>query len=176
MLTLADASMVEKAKRLRWFGIDREGKQNGTWNNDVWEIGYKYQMTDISAAMGIAGLTEWKSIVDHRRTLSQTYAEGLRDVPDIKMIGMDTDDRQSSAWLCTVWVKNRVSLQRKLRDHGIESGQVHYRNDRYTIFQDYRGEFPNMDAIQEHYLVLPLHTWITVSQVERIVAVIRSGW
>ena len=52
MLTIKDKNLVKKAKRIRWFGIDREGKQKGTWKNDVFEIGYKYQMTDISATLG----------------------------------------------------------------------------------------------------------------------------
>ena len=47
MLTIKNQKLEAKAKRIRWFGIDREKKQSGTWANDVTEIGYKYQMTDI---------------------------------------------------------------------------------------------------------------------------------
>ena len=49
MLTFKNKKLLNKAKRLRWFGIDRESKQKGVWENDILEIGYKYQMTDISA-------------------------------------------------------------------------------------------------------------------------------
>ena len=52
-------SEAAKAKRLRWFGIDREAKQGGVWENDIKEIGYKYQMTDVSAAMGLAALEDF---------------------------------------------------------------------------------------------------------------------
>ncbi len=48
--------IVEPAKRIRWFGIDRAAKLQGTWANDITEVGYKYQMNDIAAAMGIAGM------------------------------------------------------------------------------------------------------------------------
>ena len=51
ILTIKNKKLVEKAKRIRWFGIDRKSKQKGTWKNDVHEIGYKYQMTDIAATM-----------------------------------------------------------------------------------------------------------------------------
>jgi perosamine synthetase len=78
--------------------------------------------------------------------------------------------------LCTVFAKNRLGLQRKLRENRIESNQVHYRNDRYTIFEGSRGEFPNMDAIDDDYLVLPLHTQMNSGDVERILQVIQSGW
>ena len=49
MLTINNKSLLAKAKRIRWFGIDREKKQQGIWSNDIKEIGYKYQMTDIAA-------------------------------------------------------------------------------------------------------------------------------
>ena len=51
MLVLKNKKLLKKAKRIRWFGIDRLAKQGGTWENDIKEIGYKYQMTDIGAAL-----------------------------------------------------------------------------------------------------------------------------
>ena len=49
MLCIKNKKLLDKARRIRWFGIDREGKQKGTWKNDIYEVGYKYQMTDIGA-------------------------------------------------------------------------------------------------------------------------------
>ena len=78
----------------------------------------------------------------------------------------------------TVVVEDRYTLQKKLRDHGIESNQVHFRNDRYSIFKEFTDGkfFPNMDKIEEDYLVLPLHTKMTENDVKRICSVIKSGW
>ena len=42
MLVVKDPSLVAQAERIRWFGIDRSNKQKGTWENDIWEVGYKY--------------------------------------------------------------------------------------------------------------------------------------
>jgi perosamine synthetase len=176
MLALRDASLLPKAKRVRWFGIDREGKQSGTWENDIWELGYKYQMTDISAALGLGALEEWEHVREHRRRLLETYESGLASLPGIQVAGAGHRDRVHAAWLCTVFVDDRVRLQRKLRANGIESNQVHYRNDRYTLFRNCRGTFPHMDAVEDRYLVLPLHTRMRVEDAERIVEVIKAGW
>ena len=46
MVSIQNPELVDLAKRLRWFGIDRSAKQNGIWENDIKDIGYKYQMTD----------------------------------------------------------------------------------------------------------------------------------
>jgi dTDP-4-amino-4,6-dideoxygalactose transaminase len=173
MLVLQDAEELERAKRLRWFGIDRAAKLNGIWENDITELGYKYQMTDISAAMGIAGLDALDEQIKRRRLLREIYDGHLRSVDGINVL--DTDPG-SACWLMTVLVERREDLRRKLKDAGIESDQVHYRNDRYSIFREFRGEFPNMDAIDGKYLCLPMHAHLTIADVQRVCEVIRSGW
>jgi perosamine synthetase len=172
MLVLPEEKRAE-AKRRRWFGIDREAKLNGTWENDIYEVGYKYQMTDIGAAMGLAGLDALPDQMAHRRRLRAAYMRGLCGVDGIKLL--DTDP-ESACWLCTVLVDRREDFKKKLASEGIESDQVHYRNDRYSIFKEFRGEFPNMDAIDGKYLVLPLHMGMDVGDVERICDVVRGGW
>lgn len=176
MLTIKDTSLTEKAKRIRWFGIDRLAKQKGIWENDIYEVGYKYQMTDIAAAMGLAALQEFDQVIQLRKQLFAEYIKGLKDVPGIKILGADKTDREHAAWICTILAENRYDLQLKLREHHIESGQVHFRNDRYSVFKDSRSHFPNMDAVEDNYLVLPIHTKMTLTDVQKICGVIRSGW
>lgn len=176
MLVLKDKSLVDKARRIRWFGIDRKAKQGGNWQNDITEIGYKYQMTDISAALGLAALEEFDWILTHRQSLLRAYEQGLAGIGGVSVVGAGCQDRTHAAWMCTVLVENRVGLQSKLRQNGIESAQVHYRNDRYSIFGGRRADYPNMDSIEELYLVLPLHTRLDSEHVQRVCSVIRTGW
>ncbi len=170
-----DGKLLEKGKRLRWFGIDRSAKQKGIWENDITEVGYKYQMNDISAAMGLAALEEFDQVLALRKTLFDKYEELLTGINGIQFIGGGYSDRIHAAWLCTVIAENRENLQHKLREQNIESSQVHYRNDRYSIFGG-RGEYPNMDAIEDKYLVLPLHTKMNLSDVEKVCYTIKQGW
>ena len=176
MLTLKNKDLVEKTKRIRWFGIDRSAKQMGKWENDIYEVGYKYQMTDIAAAMGLAGLHEFDVVLLLRRFLLEQYEQKLANIPGIKVLGTGYTDRVSAAWMCTVEVERRIDFMKKLREYKIETGQVHYRNDRYTIFGGRRDDLPNMDAIEDKYMVLPLHTKMTEEDVNYIAKVIKSGW
>ena len=73
MLTIKNKKLEDKAKRIRWFGIDRKKKQQGIWKNDVHEVGYKYQMTDIAATMGCDSLREFNQIIRHRKKIYKTY-------------------------------------------------------------------------------------------------------
>jgi perosamine synthetase len=178
MLFVPDEETAEKARRLRWFGIDRAAKQGGYWSNDIVDVGYKYQMTDIAAAIGLAGLDELSDVLSIRRRLFNAYVEQLSDIPDLQLIGANYDDREHAAWLFTVAVERRQALIEKLRSLGIESGRVHFRNDRYTIFKEFAraGDYPNMDYLDDRYLILPLHTKLTEQDVKRVCDAIRAGW
>lgn len=176
MVSLKDSSLRAKGERIRWFGIDRSAKQMGIWENDIKEIGYKYQMTDIAAAMGLAALEEIDETIKFRKELFAVYEKNLANIPGLKFIGGGYEDREHAAWMCTVIAENRFELQKKLRTYNIESGQVHYRNDRYSIFGGRRDNLPNMDVIEDKYLVLPLHTKLSTKDVEKVCEVIKRGW
>jgi perosamine synthetase len=176
LVTFKESGKSELGKRLRWFGIDRTSKQLGIWENDIKEVGYKYQMTDISAALGIAGLEDFSSVLEVRQQLLARYHSNLMSNPKVKILGKLVADRTHAAWLMTISVENRRVLQKLLLDNGIESNQVHYRNDRYSIFGGRREDLPNMDMIEDKYLCLPLHTKMTLEDVDRVCDVINSGW
>ncbi len=176
MLVVQDKNIVPKAERIRWFGIDRSNKQKGIWENDITEVGYKYQMTDIAAAMGIAALHEFDETLAHRQKLFEVYKKGLQGIDGIKLIGATHTDRTHAAWLCTAIVERRENFMKYLRENKIESGQVHYRNDRYSILGGRRDDLPFMDSIEDNYIVLPLNTHLTEANIEFVCDTIRKGW
>ncbi len=169
MLIVKKECDYEKAKRLRWFGIDRAAKQKGIWSNDVTEIGYKYQMTDITAALGLAALEESIEIFNKRRKLYQYYQNSLEEFEECLLEKPETGT-DFTPWLVTINTKGRrLQLMRHLREKNIESAQIHYRNDSYSIFKNFpKGAFPNMDRIENDYLVLPLHTKLSFLDVKKI--------
>jgi dTDP-4-amino-4,6-dideoxygalactose transaminase len=168
---------LEKAKRLRWFGIDRLQKQKGIWDNDITELGYKYQMTDIAASMGLAALEEFDEHLAYRQKLYKLYCEYLKNTKGIRIIGAEYQNREHAAWLLTAEVDDRDGFMSHLRRHKIESSQVHFRNDRYTIFGGRQeGRFTNMDVLEDRYIVLPLHAKVSESDVKYIAEVIQLGW
>ena len=68
-------------------------------------------------------------------------------------------------WLFTILTDKKDYLQKKLRQTNIETNQVHFRNDRYSIFKSFikNKKFPNMNSIEKKYLVLPIHTKMKIS-------------
>ena len=164
LLCLKNKKLIKKAYRMRWFGIDRLKKQGGTWENDIKEIGYKYQMTDLGASILIESLKEFKKISSHRKKIFNIYLKKLQNNKYIKIINK-RGKFTHSAWLFTILTDKKDYLQKKLRQANIETNQVHFRNDRYSIFKSFikNKKFPNMNSIEKKYLVLPIHTKMKIS-------------
>ena len=180
MLVIKDSTLEAKAKRLRWFGIDRAQKQMGIWENDIKEIGFKYQMTDISASLGLAGIHHYPKTLGYRKFLGCRYNDKLKNVQGLRIVNDYNPLKVHSYWLYSVLVEDRVNCQKMLRSNGIESGQTHYRNDRYSIFTQNEkvklGDFPFMDMIDDDYLILPLHMNVSIEDIDFIADCLRRGW
>lgn len=163
-----------KAKRLRWFGINKEEKYNGTWNGDITEIGYKYHMNDISATIGIASLLASEHTIAHYRELAKQYMIQLARIGVDVYISNPIKSSIDCPWLLNIKIDNAQKLKQYLRDNGIESDIVHERNDKYTIFGGKRLDLPNMNSIENKYLALPMNKCINDDVIDYIVDIISK--
>lgn len=134
-----------KAKRLRWFGYDREEKQK-KGDTDLVEAGYKYHMNNVSAAIGRGNLSVVDELITHREKIGEIY-KGYGLFAHIWLAGGFTDDYEG--------------LKKALNDAGYEMGQHHYRNDKYTVFGGRVTDCPMMDELESKYFFIPLHHGVT---------------
>tara|TARA_E500000178_G_scaffold269161_1_gene266961 strand:- start:519 stop:1661 length:1143 start_codon:yes stop_codon:yes gene_type:complete len=176
MLCIKNKKLMKKAKRIRWFGIDREKKQKATWENDIFEIGYKYQMTDLGASVGLEGLKDFKKVIKHRQNIFNIYLEKLIKNKNIKCVHKDDGKRSHAAWLFTIISEKKDLIQKKLREKRIESNQVHFRNDKYSIFKNFvKGKkYPNMDYAEDKYLAIPVHHKVSTQKAKYIADLINK--
>ena len=121
-------------------------------------------MTDLGACLLLESLKEFKKISLHRKKIFNIYVNKLKNNKFIKIINK-TGNFTHSTWLFTMLTDKKDYLQKKLRLAKIESNQVHFRNDRYSIFKNFtkNKKFPHMDFVEKKYLVLPVHTKMTIA-------------
>jgi perosamine synthetase len=181
MLTTDDEAVRAQLVRLRWMGIDRDTfarSANGYhWEYDVVELGYKYQMNDITAAIGLAHLPrvdEWngrrREIVDvYRNELGGMESRGLRFVEH-------TDGATSSNHLCVIRVPRRNAVVEALKRGGIFVG-VHYKpNHHYPLFGEARrGDLSVTEQAYEQIMSLPLHLLLTDEDVREVCHSLRAA-
>ncbi len=176
MLCIKNKKFVNKAKRIRWFGIDREKKQKATWENDIYEVGYKYQMTDLGASVGLDGLKDFKKVLTHRQKIFDVYLENLAKNKNLFCVHKNDGKRTHAAWLFTIISRKKDLIQKKLREKRIETNQVHFRNDKYSIFKNFvKGKkYPNMDFAENKYLALPVHHKVSIQKAKFIADLINK--
>lgn len=179
MLTVGSEDEKHYAKLSRWFGIDREKKIANNWQAyqkramtfDIEILGYKRQMTDIAAAMGIAGLKYYDRVIEHRKKIFELYKKLLKGMDGIKVV----DGERNTYWLCTVLVEDRDNFAAKMFECDIDTNMVQIRNDAYKIFGG-RVELPVMDLVEGKYISLPLTMETTEDDVHYIAKCIKEGW
>ena len=173
MLVVRNKEEYERAKKLRWFGIDREAKKQANWKwkvkhemaMDIEELGFKFHMNDVAAAMGLVGLRHSDKLLAYRKKLCEEYNRKLKGLQAIY---------GGTYWLFAIITENRNNLMDKLAKHRIESDPVQIRNDVFKVFGGKRENLPNMDRLEEKYLYLPLHPKITFKDIEYIAKIIKE--
>jgi len=173
MLVCKDKAMADEAKLRRWFGIDRTKKLANNWQPyknrailfDIKYPGYKFQMTDIAAGMGIAGLREWEEILEQRKKIFEMYKREVKHIKGVEMI----DGKENTYWLAGLLVDDRDSFSKFMMERGIETNVMHVRNDIYDIFKPFKAKLPNLDSIDDKYLYIPLHNRLTPKQVRYVI-------
>lgn len=147
-----------KAKRLRWFGYDREEKQR-LGDTDLLEAGYKKHMNNISGAIGLGNLRNIDPVITHRRLIADIY----------KSSGMF-----GHIWLAGGFTDDYEGLKKRMNEAGYELGQHHFRNDKYTIFKEFKSECPIMDELENKYFFVPLHHEVTEEDAHNIIKICQK--
>jgi len=167
MLVCQEAADAKKARLWRWFGIDREVKLANNWQPyknrhilfDIEYPGYKFQMNDVAAAIGIAGLADLNIIMEGRRRMFDIYRQA----------GLPLVDGPNNRYgYACVLVENRDTFCELLSAAGIETNVMQVRNDAYSIFEPFRTPLPNMDWVDERYVCIPLHNMMSIEDATRV--------
>lgn len=174
ILTTKSDEDYKRGKLLRWYGIDREGERKDfRCEEDVLDYGYKFHMNDVTAAIGIEQLNFAKEIVEKHRSNAKYYNENLKDIKGVQLLDYK-DDRVSSYWLYTIKVENRLEFMKAMKEKNIVVSQVHARNDRHSVFKDFRTELPGVDEFTEKQVSIPVGWWLNQDELKHIADSIRG--
>lgn len=178
MLCLFNEKDFQQAKRRRWYGIDRVRRKPVVLGEPEWnvtELGFKYHMNDIAAAMGAEHLSELRALLNRREEIVSRYLSALKDVAGVTLFERKPD-HQSANWLFTMHVQRREDFARMMRDKGVEVSVVHLRIDKNDIFGPLRKDLPILDRFTQTHISIPLQNALSDEDVEYIIRSIKEGW
>lgn len=160
------AEQLERARLLRWYGLDRRSKADFRCEQRITEVGYKYQSNDIAAAIGLANLPGLAARIQAARTHASAYQLAFAGHPHVTATPWCDD---SSSWLYTLLVPERADFIAHLADRGIAASPVHARNDLHPAFDFHAGPLPGVDIFAASNVAIPVGHWLTPADVDFII-------
>lgn len=177
-LCCLDAAMASRVRALRWFGIDRAATRPsflGARDYDLRDLGYKYHMNNLAAALGLGNLEVFPAQLSRRRAYAEQYRTALAEIAGIRPLRVE-DGAEPAYWLFTVTVERRDDFVRAMTARRLPVSVIDLGIDRNSLFSSYRSDLPGQRLFDEIQVSLPVHGGLEPSQVEAIIDGIRKGW
>lgn len=176
-ITTNNEDTYKRLKKLRWMGINKStierNKEFYQWEYDIEETGYKYNMTDIMAALGIVQLESVDKGNCKRRQIADRY---LADINTGRPFQFMNDTTISSCHFLPILFDNRDRVIKSLRRNSIDFG-MHYKPIyKFAPFRngiDWESRCPNAEEYYQKELTLPMHTRLKPEDLDRIISAVN---
>lgn len=148
----------------------------GAWEYDIVAPLYKCNMTDITAAIGLAQMTRYEGMLARRKQMINMYTEGIK-ADDVECLCHYTDEYSSSGHLFLTRllgrdVEDRNQFIIRMAEAGIATN-VHYKPlPMHTAYKQLGfdiKDFPKSFEMYHNEVTLPLHTNLTDEQIEYVI-------
>ncbi len=182
MVTTEKEDWAERVRTLRLHGISKDAwkrySKGGSWYYEVIEPGFKYNMTDLQASLGIAQLRKVDWLWEKRKEIARRYTDAFASTgcvipPTVK------SDRQSAWHLYIIKLHlealsiDRNSFIEKLRERGIETSVHFIPLHRHPFYKNTFGltpeAFPSAEWLYERSISLPIYPGMTDAEVDYVI-------
>ncbi len=182
MMTTGDGRLANRLRRLSLHGLSRDAwkryTKGGSWKYDVVEMGYKYNMTDVAAGLGLAQLARFPIMQRRRGHLARRYGTMLRGCEAFDLPAESPG--ATHAWhLYVLRIRpgvlriGRDELIDRLRARGIGTSvhflPLHLHSFYRKKFGFRRGDFPHTERESGRALSLPLYPALRTRHQDRVI-------
>jgi perosamine synthetase len=174
-----DSSLLERVQQKRILGIDKDTwsryRNERSWFYDVVTHGYRYHMSNISAAIGLVQLKKFDAMNRRKIAVAKRYDEAFGKLPELQLLR--TNNYSGIGLFVYIFrvLKGRNELMDHLTQHGVGSG-IHYIPSHLFTYYHRKGlRLPVTEKIYGEILTLPLFPGISDEQVDRVIDAVQSG-
>jgi len=176
-ITLPNVEFYNRSKKLRWFGIDRDMRTTpgGDFRlePDVDEWGYKYNMNDVNAAVGLANLKYIDNNLAATRRVAEFYNQALVEIQGVELLKV-VQRVVPAYWIYTIKIIDKHGFVKYMKENGVMCSQVHNRNDVHSCVKEFKCALPQLDVLENKIVSIPCGWWVTSEQAEKIVWLIKE--
>lgn len=180
MICSDDSELLRPLRASRWVGIQKntwerlkentgiEDTETSHWYYEIQELGYKYNMNDLAASIGLAQLEKLQHMNARRTAIIQRYIEGLQDCQQVK-VGLPYQLEKSSYQMFLVRVGRRDEFIRYMKRHNIATGVHYIPLPMHPFFRQFASAIPIAEKIWKEFVTLPLHADLTDEEVNYVI-------
>ena len=179
MMVANDAELLKDIKAMRWVGIDKDNWKTAQayvdsnrdamhWFYEINILGYKYNMNDLAASIGLAQLRKLPAMNARRSQIIRKYLNGIEKIAGIQPL-LPFEPEKYVYQMFGIRAENRDDLMIYLKSKGIATGCHYTPLSMQPLFKPYAY---NCDVIEKEYLkfiTLPLHADLTDVEVNYII-------
>lgn len=180
MLTLNNEKQYETFKRLRWLGINKDtwkrfSSKTGSysWYYEISELGFKYNMNDIAASIGLVQLKKLPGMIAKKDKLIARYNKELGKIPEVK-IPVKRDWGKFAYWLYIIQTDKRDELIDYLQQQGITTGVHSMPTQLHPLYANLKAKTPVADEVWKKIITLPLYPSMTPAEQNRVIGSIQK--
>ena len=179
MLTTPNKAYNTKLRELRWLGISKdtwgrtEEKTTYAWQYRVSELGFKCNMHDISAAIGLVQLKRLEELNQKRREIAEKYNEGFRDLNWLTT-PVEKFYARISWHILHIKLYRRDELISHLKKNDIAPGVHYYPNHLHPYYENQGIHLPTAERVWKKILSLPLYPDMKDDEVNKVIETVRN--
>lgn len=177
-----DEEVLRKIGIMRFHGIDRDAfnrfSKTGSQHYDVVAAGFKYNMMDIQAAIGLHQLPMLDGFIEARTKLIAKYYKKLADIKKISLPVLPNYQHKHAWHLLTILIKDRDGFIDKMKAINIGIGMHYVAAHLFSFYKENygfkQGDFPHAEAVGEQICSLPLFPSMNDEELDRVIEAVKD--
>jgi len=171
----SDLELVRLVRDSRLLGVEKDTEKRfkglRSWDFDVVEQGYRYHMSNIMAAIGIAQIGRVHDFKKRRQGIVASYINGIADINEVTLLEFDYEKIMPHIFV--VKVQRRDELKAFLENNNIECGLQYKPNHMLSKYATSEA-LPQSEVLYSQLISLPCHYDLTVDDVNFICCKVRE--
>tara|TARA_Y100000589_G_scaffold331310_1_gene384267 strand:- start:1207 stop:2340 length:1134 start_codon:yes stop_codon:yes gene_type:complete len=182
MLVTKNKDVAELAKRIRWLGINKDtwtrakNTTSQNWYYEISELGFKYNMNNIAASLGLSQLKKLDRINSNKTNLIKKYLHTVNDLSYAQPLLPYSliENNTSSYWLFGLRCDNRDSLMDYLDSKSVSVGMHFTPINEQPLYSDSANKTPITSEISKKLITLPLSPAHSSEEIDYVCDLLKS--
>jgi perosamine synthetase len=185
MICSNDPELLKEVRAMRWVGIDKDNWKTASsytaanqdamhWFYEINVLGYKYNMNDLAASIGLVQLSKLNDMNEKRSKIISQYIDSLNAKCDATPL-LPYEPMRYVYQMFGVRVQNKDRLIVDLKNKGIATGCHYTPLSLQPLFSKWGHNCPYIESEVGRMVTLPLHTGMAVEDVDYISHAIKES-